>query len=43
VIDELEVGDMSGMGKAMGKVMEELKGQVDGKRVKAMLARLLSE
>ena len=43
VIDEMEVGDMSGMGKAMGKAMEELQGQVDGKRVKAMLARLLTE
>ncbi len=43
VIKELEIGDMSGMGKAMGKLMEELKDQADGKRVKAMLARLLGE
>ena len=43
VIDELEVGDMSGMGKAMGAVMKELKDQVDGKRVKEMLQRLLSK
>lgn len=43
VIDEMEIGDMSGMGQAMGRLMAELKDQVDGKRVKAMLARLLSE
>ena len=43
VIDEMGVGDMSDMGKAMGKLMGELKDQVDGKRVKAMLVRLLSK
>lgn len=43
VIDELAIGDVSGMGKAMGKVMQELKGQVDGNRVRAMLAKLLEK
>lgn len=43
VIDELEDGSASDMGKAMGKVMQELKGQVDGNRVRAMLATLLKK
>lgn len=43
VIDELEVGDVSGMGKAMGVVMKELKGNVDGNRVRAMVERLLKK
>jgi len=43
VIKEMEIGDMSGIGQVMGKLMGELKDQVDGKRVKAMLARLLSK
>lgn len=43
VVDELEDGSASDIGKAMGRVMQELKGQVDGTRVKAMLARMLSE
>jgi len=43
VIDQLEDGSASDIGKAMGKVMQELKGQVDGARVKAMLARILGE
>ena len=41
VIDELEEGDASDIGKAMGKAMQVLKGQADGARVKAMLARML--
>jgi len=43
VVDELEVGDVSGMGKAMGAVMKELKGAVDGNRVRAMVERLLKQ
>ena len=42
VIDELEEGDARGMGKAMGAVMKELKGQVDGNRVREMVARMIA-
>ncbi len=41
VIDELEEGDAAGMGKAMGAVMKELKGHVDGNRVREVVARLI--
>ncbi|MBU4315143.1 GatB/YqeY domain-containing protein [Patescibacteria group bacterium] len=41
VIDELEEGDALDIGKAMGKAMQVLKGQADGARVKAMLARMI--
>lgn len=43
VLDELGQGNISGMGQAMGAVMEELRDQVDGKRVKAMIERLLKK
>jgi len=36
-------GNISGMGQAMGAVMEELRDQVDGKRVKVMIERLLKK
>lgn len=43
VIDEFEDGDAGGMGKAIGAVMKELKGQVDGNRVRAIVERLLKK
>ena len=43
VLDELGQGNISGMGQAMGAVMEELRDQVDGKRVKVMIERLLKK
>ena len=43
VLDELGQGNISGMGQAMGAVMEELRDQADGKRVKVMIERLLKK
>ncbi|MBT4856966.1 GatB/YqeY domain-containing protein [Candidatus Uhrbacteria bacterium] len=42
VVDEMEDGDAGGMGKAMGAVMKELKGNVDGNRVREIVARLIA-
>ncbi len=40
-MDELDVHDKSGMGKLMGAVMGELKGQADGAIVKEVIEKLL--
>ena len=41
-LEELEVTDKSGMGKAIGALMQELKGKADGGDVKAVVEKLLS-
>lgn len=41
-INELGAKDISGMGKVMGKVMEEVKGQSDGGTVSALVKDRLS-
>lgn len=42
VIDELGVSDAKGMGQVMQRLMVELKGQADGKRVNQVVRNLLS-
>lgn len=41
-LDEMGVTDKSGMGKAIGAIMGELKGKADGTDVKAVIEKLLS-
>ena len=39
---DLGITDLSGIGKAVGAVMADLKGLADGSRVKAMIEKILS-
>lgn len=41
-IATMGVTDMKGMGKVMGKLSQELKGQADGKRISDIVKQLLS-
>ncbi|MFH1631882.1 MAG: GatB/YqeY domain-containing protein [bacterium] len=40
-LDELDIKDMSGMGKAMGSIMADVKDAVDGYRVKETIEKIL--
>ena len=42
-VQELGVTDASGTGKVMGVLSQELKGQADGSRIKAMLDKVLAQ
>ncbi len=43
IIEELDAGGMSDMGKVMGKMMSEFKGRADGRMVNRIVSRMLKD